>query len=479
MIHKVILYGAGERCKHLSRILQQTDIEIAAIIDSDRDKWGDTIEGNEIMSPECMQKYCEEWFCITVADFRVKKMILESLCEQYHCDEKKEIHYNKLILEAYKQCLLIRKKIEKRNTDDQKESILFDCYNGLVLGGVEAWTVDLCETLIKSGKNRTFIISDNGNYDIPDWLVNHILSADINHQNAFAISSIKSLIEIILGKLPCKVITCTTNEVMLAAYLVKLFYPEKIQILSVIHNSNERVYKEYMDFRECPDYYISVSQDIKRDMVGRGIEEKYISSITCPFACDPVLKRDYSENSSLPIRIGYAGRLEYEQKRMDLILKLLELLVKKNVCFQMEIAGDGAAKEDMEKFVSYHHLVHQVQFLGRLEREKIPAFWKRQDICVNLADYEGRSIMIIEAMGNGAVPVVTATSGVSDDIIDAVNGYIVPLQDYEAAANRIEYLEKHRKQLRKLGKLAHDEVYPKSLMEQHVEDWKEILNLKQ
>ena len=91
MIHKVILYGAGERCKQLSRILQQTDIEIAAIIDSDRDKWGDTIEGNEIMSPECMQKYCEEWFCITVADFRVKKMILESLYEQYHCDEKKEI----------------------------------------------------------------------------------------------------------------------------------------------------------------------------------------------------------------------------------------------------------------------------------------------------------------------------------------------------------------------------------------------------
>ena len=78
-------------------------------------------------------------------------------------------------------------------------------------------------------------------------------------------------------------------------------------------------------------------------------------------------------------------------------------------------------------------------------------------------------------MGNGAVPVVTATSGVSDDIIDAVNGYIVPLQDYEAAANRIEYLEKHRKQLRKLGKLAHDEVYPKSLMEPHTDFWEKLL----
>ena len=105
----------------------------------------------------------------------------------------------------------------------------------------------------------------------------------------------------------------------------------------------------------------------------------------------------------------------------------------------------------------------------------IPEFWKRQDVCVNLADYEGRSISIIEAMGNGAVPVVTATSGVREDITDTVNGYIVPVGDYCAIADRIRMLDRERALLPKMGKLAHAAVAPKRWMKKHVEFWKDIL----
>ena len=36
---KVVLYGAGKRCKILCHILQYTDIEIVAILDSNPEKW--------------------------------------------------------------------------------------------------------------------------------------------------------------------------------------------------------------------------------------------------------------------------------------------------------------------------------------------------------------------------------------------------------------------------------------------------------
>ena len=81
-------------------------------------------------------------------------------------------------------------------------------------------------------------------------------------------------------------------------------------------------------------------------------------------------------------------------------------------------------------------------------------------------------------MGNGVVPVVTATSGVKEDITDGINGYIVPLGDYLLAVERIKYLEKHRNCLEKMGKLAHEEVYPKSLMETHVDFWRGIFSRK-
>ena len=253
-----------------------------------------------------------------------------------------------------------------------------------------------------------------------------------------------------------------------------------IKVISVIHNSHESVYREYMEFKECSDLYIGVSLDIKNDMVQKGILSEKMYTMTCPFPCEKILSRNYSSIGN-PICIGYAGRMdgmEHSQKRMDLLLKLLEVLEKRNVNYKFEFAGDGEVRHDMEKFVHSNNLDKRVVFLGKLKCREIAAFWKKQDICVNMADYEGRSLSIIEAMGNGVVPVVTATSGVREDISDGINGYIIPLGQYQIMADRIEYLAQHKDQLVKMGKLAHDGIYPKSLMEPHLNFWETILSKK-
>ena len=65
---------------------------------------------------------------------------------------------------------------------------------------------------------------------------------------------------------------------------------------------------------------------------------------------------------------------------------------------------------------------------------------------------------------------------VKEDIENGINGYIVPLGDYQAAAERIEYLAKNRQQLRQMGELAHQVMYPKSQMGTHLKFWESILN---
>lgn len=162
-------------------------------------------------------------------------------------------------------------------------------------------------------------------------------------------------------------------------------------------------------------------------------------------------------------------------KRTDLLLRLAEVLLEKNENFILEIAGAGEYETNVRTFIDEERMGGYVRVIGRLSREEIPSFWERQDICVNISDTEGRSISIIEAMGGGAVPVVTATSGVREDIEDGVNGYIVPLGDYRAMADRIEYLSAHRDRLPQMGGLAHERIYPKSLMGPHLDFWKELL----
>ena len=78
-------------------------------------------------------------------------------------------------------------------------------------------------------------------------------------------------------------------------------------------------------------------------------------------------------------------------------------------------------------------------------------------------------------MGCGAVPVVTDTSGVCDDIENGINGFIVPIGDFCAAADRIEWLASHRDKMVTMGRRAHDVVYPKSRMEPHLKFWKQML----
>lgn len=477
MEKKLILYGAGQRCRELCKILKDLNVtNNVAIVDSSSNIAGSVIEGLCVETPDIIKGYCDSNLCITIADKKINHFVWEKLIHEYGFQEGQLVSFNSVILSAY----MANKEIQdifNCKMPDAREGILFDCCNGLGLGGVEAWTMDLCGALIRRGYDNTYIISDRGDYDIPSLLQDHVLAVEINHRRRYDKETVINLERTIINKAPCKVITCTVNEVMLAAYLVKRRYPDMVKVISVIHNSSEDVYADYLDFRECSDWYIGVSEDIRKDMIERGIPSAKIYSMTCPFACDERFEREYTQEESMPLHIGYAGRMENEQKRMDLFLRLAMELKKRHIGFVMEFAGDGAARPEMKRFAAEHKLGENMKFLGRLERSQIKEFWRKQDICVNLADYEGRSISIIEAMGNGAIPVVTATSGVKEDITDGMDGYIVPLGDYGAVADRIEYLSNHREELRRMGLLAHDAVYPKSSMETHLGFWEKILTL--
>ena len=66
-----------------------------------------------------------------------------------------------------------------------------------------------------------------------------------------------------------------------------------------------------------------------------------------------------------PIRIGYAGRMEIEQKRMDPLMKLIFELEENNVNYSFNIAGDGTYKEHMISVINEKGFNSRVNFLGK------------------------------------------------------------------------------------------------------------------
>ncbi len=484
-IESVVLYGAGHRCEELVSILNGSGINVIAVVDADKEKIGKRIGDSSVVSKDHLVDYKGKRWCVTVLDWRVRLKIEMELIEKCGYKKSDRVMYDSLVYQCYRESIINcinsnNGKTEKNNTQVYDQTVIFGLMAGLVLGGIENRVKALVKALIGAGRRNVFILtSEQGQcFDVEECLREKIIRC-----NTIPLDRKKKVQNIccsLISRMPCTVITNQPDELMMAAYFLKEWKPGCIRIISIVSGLADYLIDEYMQYPLRSDIYIGVSEDIKRRLIEEGLPRDRVFSMKVPFPCDPVLERQYNIDSHKPLRIGYAGRLdgmEDSQKRMDLILKLLEELNKNNVDFLVEIAGDGPAKEEMQAFLYAEGIQDRVRFLGPLEKKMMMEFWKSQDLGINMADYEGRSISVVECMGGGAVPVVTDTSGVREDITDGENGYIVPIGDYRLAAKKICFLNDSRQLIPIMGRKAHDEVYPKSLMDPHVKFWTDVIGL--
>lgn len=470
----IILYGSGRRCIRILPLLVSAGISIKAIIDSEHTRWGVRIENFEIQAPSILQECKDTAFCITVADPEEQEQIRAAIKGEHGYDLAYEIRYDDLALEAV--LLIQRTKIERADFAERcKHPIVFDCISGLGLGGIEEWTKGLCVELLKQGFHNLHIFTDMGQYQVQDILIPVVDQVLDKERIRFREDILHCIMDYLTDLMPVTVIAGKPGFFLEAADLLKQIAPEKIRIISVIHGGEEHLYRLYDKYMTHTDFFVAVSEDIKGDLIARGVPKRRIASITCPVACEEKMKRVYTTDVCLPVRIGYAGRIVVTQKRMDLMLKVIEKLEERKVPYIFEIAGDGSYIGQMKERVIASGWGERVRFVGLLPRERIPEFWRRQDIYVNIADSEGRSISQLEAMANGVVPVVTCTSGTREDICDNGNGYLVEIGNYVKIADRIGYLAKHRELLPEFGEKAHNVVYQKCRKEVHTKFWEELL----
>ncbi len=468
----LIIYGFGVRGKSLYSALQDTDIRVKCVIDSNSTNWGKEVAGVVIVSPEVLETYNDSAICITVSNIQEKLKIRREIRERYDfCGE--EYDFFDLVFAAYEE-MYYKMPIESLHIED-KEKILFDCHKGLVMGGIELWTKELCMELIGRGWEQLRIICDDRDYNEPTQIADIIDKVCIDHKADYSKETFWNAIHYLETQMPFIVVTCLPDVFLMAACVLKKRYPNQINIISVIHHGEEQYYGANIKFKDSVNYYIGVSEDIKKEMLKRGADEKQVLSMTCPIQCDEELERVYSVSMDVPVRIGYAGRLVIYKKRMDLLLKMLETLENFGVNYRFEIAGEGPAGEMMENFVKQHSIADKVVFRGAIKREQLPDFWKQQDICINISDCEGRCISKMEGMAGGAVPIVTNVAGTKEDINDGVNGYIVAVGDYKSMAERINYLAKHRELIEIMGRKAHDSIFPKCQMSKHILFWEKVL----
>ncbi len=166
----------------------------------------------------------------------------------------------------------------------------------------------------------------------------------------------------------------------------------------------------------------------------------------------------------------FIGRLSSEKGVMTL-LKAWEKLNQPE--WQLNIAGDGPQKVELDTFVHERNLTNVV-FLGHQTKEQvITAIQNATAVLVPSQWYETFGRVVIEAFACGRVAIVSDLGALAELVKDQTTGFLVPHSNIDAWVERLEWAGTHLLEIVAMGqnaRLAYQQNYTPEINYQQTMD---------
>lgn len=135
-----------------------------------------------------------------------------------------------------------------------------------------------------------------------------------------------------------------------------------------------------------------------------------------------------------------AGRLT-AQKGFDILLDIWKILKEKydnSKIWSLDIYGEGEDRDSLEKMIKENNLQEYVSLQG-VSNNMLESYAKGSIFALS-SRYEGFSLVLLEAMSNGLVPVSFDCKQGPNEIMTRDTGYLIPQYDKELYAEKLYYL---------------------------------------
>ncbi|MEM3638106.1 MAG: glycosyltransferase family 4 protein [Conexivisphaerales archaeon] len=162
-----------------------------------------------------------------------------------------------------------------------------------------------------------------------------------------------------------------------------------------------------------------------------------------------------------PRTIVFAGRLDVQQKGLDILLEALSLLVRKgHNDVTLYLAGPEVkhSYSFIQKLCSRYGLNQNVRILGVLKRTSLLRLIANSEILVLPSRFEPFGIVILEAMVLGTPVVASSVGGIPEILGDGRFGMLVEPGDPASLAEAIDELLANTKKAESFSKAASEEV---------------------
>ncbi|MDP9728648.1 glycosyltransferase [Alicyclobacillus tolerans] len=183
------------------------------------------------------------------------------------------------------------------------------------------------------------------------------------------------------------------------------------------------------DFLRYADAHIAISKS-----VGHSISRAVQNQVPIYYAGNPAeiesikpLKRDEQT-----CQLIYVGRLENNQKRLDVLLQALSYV---HGNYHLTVIGDGPDKQFLQNLAEQYHISNYITWKGWQESP-----WQSitsANLLVLSSEYEGFGMVLVEALARG-IPVISSHCEGPDEIVNSNNGWLFQKGNVHELANLLQ-----------------------------------------
>lgn len=188
------------------------------------------------------------------------------------------------------------------------------------------------------------------------------------------------------------------------------------------------------DLKESMDRF-----DINKDNI-RVVQWGVDTETFKPCPMDFELRKSYDIDHEFVL---YSPRNIFEKYNTDIILHAVKKIT--------EVGGDvvllqkvyQCPQENIDAFMKLArdlNIEQRVRIVEDMPYSQLPAMYNLADVVISVPSTDATPMSVLEAMACGVVPVVSDLPSLHEWITDGVNGFIVPIRDHIALADRILFL---------------------------------------
>jgi glycogen(starch) synthase len=162
----------------------------------------------------------------------------------------------------------------------------------------------------------------------------------------------------------------------------------------------------------------------RSSVIHNGLQESSVAPTVLPFA---------------PARLLCLGRL-IRQKGFDIALAALSLIRRHFPNVRLVIAGDGAERRQLEQQIDELELSGQVECLGWVSPDKIPALINSATMVLMPSRIEGLPLVALQAATAARPIVATRVGGIPEVVVHQETGLLVESENASAIAAAVTFL---------------------------------------